>query len=268
MAALKNSMKKIRKMLIAGNWKMHGTHASISDLLTHLKENLVAHDSIEMAVFPPFIFLAQVQRLLTGSAIVWGAQNVAAELEGAYTGEISAGMLRDFGCSYVVIGHSERRLLYGESDAIIARKIAMAKAAGLCPIMCLGETLEQYESGHSQEVVKQQLLAVLKQIGGVKSLGDMVLAYEPVWAIGTGLAATPEQAQAMHAALRQEIALQDADIARQLRILYGGSLKAASAQSLFAMPDIDGGLIGGASLAPQEFLQIYRHALPVIHSHE
>jgi triosephosphate isomerase len=245
-----------RKFLIAGNWKMHGTRASVTELLAGIKRDFVQHDTTEMAVFPPFVFLEQAERILTDTGIHWGAQNLATETQGAYTGEISATMLREFGCRYVLVGHSERRALYGESDALVAKKFLLAKQAGLCPVLCVGETLEQRKNDRTQEVVTQQLMAAIEQ-AGVAALQDTVLAYEPVWAIGTGLTATPEQAQEVHALLRQRIAEQDSNIARQLRILYGGSLKATSAPALFSMPDIDGGLIGGASLDAQEFLQIY-----------
>lgn len=253
-------MKKSRKLLIAGNWKMHGTRASVTDLLTHIKKELVVHEQADMVVFPPYVFLEQVEQLLTKTPIAWGAQNVAAEKNGAYTGEISASMLTEFACRYVLVGHSERRSLYGETDEIVAKKFVLAQQAGLCPVLCVGETLEQRKNGQTQEIVCQQLAAVIEYAKSVEVLGNAVLAYEPVWAIGTGLTATPEQAQEVHAVLRQQVAALDADIARQLCILYGGSLKAATAPALFAMPDIDGGLIGGASLDAQEFLQIYKAA--------
>lgn len=257
-------MSKKRKKLIAGNWKMHGTRDSVRDLLMQLKQNFVAEDAAELVVFPPYVFLEQTEHLLTESAIHWGAQNVAAEASGAFTGEISASMLREFACHYVLIGHSERRLFYGENDAIIAKKMLLASQAGLRPVLCVGETLEQRNLQQTEKVVSEQLTAVIEQAGGVAVFRDAVLAYEPVWAIGTGLTATPEQAQHVHALLRQQVARHDRTLAEQLRILYGGSVKASNAEALFSMPDIDGGLVGGASLDAREFLQIYRFSLGLL----
>lgn len=245
----------MRKPLIAGNWKMHGTRAMVTELFTTFRQ-AVSSDQVEMAVFPPFIFLEQAQQLLSKSDIHWGAQNLATELQGAYTGEISASMLKEFGCRYVLVGHSERRTLYGETDAVVAKKFSLANELGLTPVLCLGETLEQRQQGTTEHVLAQQLNAVLETVG-VVAFENAVLAYEPVWAIGTGLTATPEQAQAVHAFLRQQIAQRSQTVAAQLRILYGGSVKAAGAKALFAMPDIDGGLIGGAALVAEEFLKIY-----------
>lgn len=246
----------MRKLLVAGNWKMHGSRAEVAELLGHLKLGIANEQTAEMAVFPPFVFLEQTQKILTGGPIQWGAQNVAAEPKGAFTGEVSAAMLLEFGCRYVLVGHSERRSLYGETDEIVAKKFVLAKQTGLLPVLCVGETLAEREEGRTEQVVKRQLNAVLSQ--GVELFHDAVLAYEPVWAIGTGLTASPEQAQAVHAVLRQQVAENAPDIARKIRILYGGSVKAANAQALFSMPDIDGGLVGGASLDVQEFLKIYQ----------
>jgi len=245
----------MRKPIIAGNWKMHGTHAMVSELLGALKHGIGNSDAAEMAVFPPYVFLAQTQQMLTGSVIAWGAQNLASESSGAFTGEVAGNMLKEFGCKYVLIGHSERRALYGETDTLTAKKFQLALQCGLKPVLCVGETLEERQSGQTQTVVGRQLAAVLDL--GVENLQDAVLAYEPVWAIGTGLTATPEQAQEVHMALRQQVAKQSASVAENLRILYGGSVKAANAKALFSMPDIDGGLVGGASLDAKEFLQIY-----------
>ncbi len=253
-------MNKKRKPLIAGNWKMHGSKTMGSSLLETLKQNISATGPAEMAVLPPFVYLEQTQHILAGSSIQWGAQNVAAEAIGAFTGEICAAMLAEFGCRYVLVGHSERRYIYGENDTTIAKKFALAMESGLQPILCLGESLEQHKAGFTQEVVGSQLANILAKVGGVSSLSNAIIAYEPVWAIGTGLTATPQQAQEVHAAIRSQVADQDTNIADKLRILYGGSVKASNAQALFAMPDIDGGLIGGASLDAQEFLQIYRCA--------
>lgn len=249
----------MRKSLIAGNWKMHGTRTMTNDLLTVLKQGIDKNDTVEMAVFPPYVFLQQAQQLLADTSIHWGAQNLATEKQGAYTGEVSGEMLTEFGCHYVLVGHSERRTLYGETDAVVAKKFVLAKQVGLRPILCLGETLEQREQGQTQVVVERQLDAVLATVD-IDALHDAVLAYEPVWAIGTGLTATPEQAQEVHAILRQQVARKSQTVATQLRILYGGSVKAAGAKALFAMPDIDGGLIGGASLVAEEFLKIYQSA--------
>ncbi len=250
----------MRKLIIAGNWKMHGTRTSVQALLTDLTKQLIVSDSVEMIVFPPFVFLEQAQRLLEGSAIKWGAQNIAAEQSGAFTGEISATMISDFACQYTLIGHSERRSLYGEVDDMVAKKFMLAKQARLTPVLCVGETLIEREKGLTQQVVSRQLGAILQLAGGAENLSQAILAYEPVWAIGTGLTATPEQAQEIHAMLRQQVAQLNPTIAQQLRILYGGSVKVANAKALFSMPDIDGGLVGGASLDAQEFLQIYYSA--------
>jgi triosephosphate isomerase len=255
-------MKKSRQFLVAGNWKMHGTRASVADLLAQIKHNFVENAAAEMAVFPPFVFLEQTEYVLKNTAVKWGAQNLATETKGAFTGEVSVEMLCEFGCQYVLIGHSERRALYGETDAVVAKKFAIAQQASLCPILCIGETLEQRNNGSTQEIVSRQLDAVIKH-NGIQSLQNAVVAYEPVWAIGTGLTATPEQAQEVHAHIREQVAMHSASIAQQLRILYGGSLKAANAAALFMMPDIDGGLIGGASLDAKEFLQVYQHAITI-----
>ena len=248
-----------RRTLIAGNWKMHGSRAMVNDLLTTFKNSSSPDLQAELIVFPPTIFLEQAQKLLAGSHISWGAQNVASELSGAFTGEISANMLLEFGCNYVLIGHSERRHLYGETDTQLAKKFTIATQVGLKPILCVGETLEERQQGRMQAVILKQLNAILA--AGANQLNNAVLAYEPVWAIGTGITATPEQAQEVHAMLRQAVAKHDQAIAQKLPILYGGSVKATNVKALFNMPDIDGGLIGGASLIADEFLQIYKLAL-------
>jgi triosephosphate isomerase len=218
--------------------------------------------NVEIAVLPPFILIPAVAALLkqTDGRIACGGQNLDTHSSGAYTGEVSGAMLRDFGCTYVIVGHSERRALYGETDAIVAEKFEAAQAAGLTPILCVGETLAEREAGQTEHVVQRQLQAVLDR-SGVASLGAATLAYEPVWAIGTGRTATPEQAQAVHGFLRVRIAARDAGAAAGLRILYGGSVKGANARELFTQPDIDGGLIGGASLQAEEFLTICRAAV-------
>ena len=246
----------MRNKLVAGNWKMHGSLAENAALLAALKPALAG---IEAVVCVPFPYLAQVQAELAGSSIAWGAQNVSEQAKGAFTGEVSASMLLDFGCKYVIVGHSERRSLYGESDELVASKYVTAQAAGLTPILCVGELLAERESGVTEAVVSRQLDAVIKA-AGVASLARAVVAYEPVWAIGTGKTASPEQAQAVHAFIRGKIAALDADVADQLVIQYGGSVKAANASELMVQPDIDGGLIGGASLVADEFIAICRAA--------
>lgn len=246
----------MRKKLVAGNWKMHGSLAENAALLAAIKPALAG---IEAAVCVPFPYLAQAQAALAGSSIAWGAQNLSEQAKGAFTGEISASMLGDFGCKYVIVGHSERRSLYGESDELVAKKYLVAQAAGLTPILCVGESLEERETGVTEAVVARQLDAVI-QAAGVASLAKAVVAYEPVWAIGTGKTATPEQAQAVHAFIRGKIATLDANVAAGLVIQYGGSVKAANAAELMAQPDIDGGLIGGASLVAEEFIAICRAA--------
>lgn len=246
----------MRKKLVAGNWKMHGSLAENAALLAAIKPALAG---IDAAVCVPFPYLAQAQAALGGSSIAWGAQNVSEQAKGAFTGEVSAAMLLDFGCTYVIVGHSERRSLYGESDEMVAKKYIAAQAAGLTPILCVGESLAEREAGVTEAVVARQLDAVI-QAAGVGSLAKAVVAYEPVWAIGTGKTATPEQAQAVHAFIRGKIAALDANVANGLVIQYGGSVKAANAAELMAQPDIDGGLIGGASLIADEFIAICRAA--------
>jgi len=246
----------MRKKLVAGNWKMHGSLAENVALLSALKPALAG---IEAVVCVPFPYLAQAQSELAGSSIAWGAQNLSEHSKGAYTGEVSASMLRDFGCSYVIVGHSERRSLYGESDQQVAAKFIAAQAGGLVPILCVGESLEERESGITEQVVARQLDAVISA-AGIGALANAIVAYEPVWAIGTGKTASPEQAQTVHAFIRSKIAGLDAAIADGLVIQYGGSVKAANAAELLAQPDIDGGLIGGASLIADEFVAICRAA--------
>jgi triosephosphate isomerase (TIM) len=233
-----------RVRLVAGNWKMHGSRASIAALLDALVEGSPAS---ACAVCVPFPYLAQVAERLRGTRIAWGAQNVSEHAQGAYTGEVSAAMLAEFGCRYAIVGHSERRQLYCETDAQVAAKFAAARAAGVTPILCVGETLAQREAGETEQVVERQVRAVLEK----SSLEKAVIAYEPVWAIGTGRNATPEQAQAVHAFLRRHVG-------GETLILYGGSVKPQNAKEIFAMPDVDGGLIGGASLVAKDFLDIVK----------
>jgi triosephosphate isomerase len=245
----------MRKILVAGNWKMHGSQAMVQELLEGLLEGTKEASNVDMAVFPPFPYLAQACSLLEGSDIAWGAQFLNPVAQGAHTGEVSAGMLLDLGCRYVLTGHSERRSIYGESDADVAEQFEAALAAGLVPVLCVGETLEERESGSTEAVVERQLDAVLNRCG-VSGFKQAVVAYEPVWAIGTGKTASPEQAQDVHAFIRDKFASQDDIIAGQLRILYGGSVNGSNAADLFAREDIDGGLVGGASLKVGDFLAI------------
>lgn len=247
----------MRRKLVAGNWKMHGNLAQNEGLLDAVRSGMNDIHGVDCAVCVPFPYLAQTQHKLSGSNVKWGAQDVHQLDKGAYTGEVSAGMLRDFGCTYVIVGHSERRAYYGESSHLVAEKFIAAKQSGLIPVLCVGESLEQRESGVTEAVVAEQLDALI-ELGGVQALSGSVVAYEPVWAIGTGKTATSEQAQAVHAFIRQRVASHDGQIAAGLCILYGGSVKANNAAELFAMPDIDGGLIGGASLVAEDFLAICR----------
>ena len=249
----------MRQPLVAGNWKMNGSTASARALLAEIKAGVAAVAKCEVAVCPPFIYLPLAQAELTNTAIAWGAQNLSTEAVGAFTGEISAAMLLDCGCSYVIVGHSERRTLYGEDDQRVATKFAVARAAGIKPILCVGETLEEREQGITEAVIARQLDAVIAA-QGASALAAGVIAYEPVWAIGTGKTASPEQAQQVHAFIRGRIAAQDASVAEGLRILYGGSMKSGNAAELMAQPDIDGGLIGGAALVASDFLGICRAA--------
>ena len=236
---------------------MHGSLAQNESLLSAVKSGSTQLSHVDIAVCAPFPYLAQLKHELSASAVKWGAQDVHQLEKGAFTGEVSAPMLADFGCKYVIVGHSERRNIYGETSLLVAEKFAAAQRAGLTPILCLGETLEQRESGATEVVVAEQLDAVIALVG-IHALGKAVVAYEPVWAIGTGKTATQDQAQAVHAFIRQRIAGHDAQVAQGLVILYGGSVKAANAPELFAMADIDGGLIGGAALIAEEFLGICR----------
>lgn len=246
----------MRRSLVAGNWKLNGSLESIRQLVEGIKAGM-AEVKAEVAVCPPYVYLPEVANLLRGSAVGYGAQDVSDQTSGAFTGEVSAPMLNDFGCKYAIVGHSERRSLYAEDDEFTARKFAAARKAGLIPILCVGETLDEREKGITEEVVARQLDAVI-QLESVSALADAVIAYEPVWAIGTGKTASPQQAQDVHAFIRGQVAAEDAHVADKIRILYGGSVKGSNAAELFAMADIDGGLIGGASLQAEEFLTICR----------
>lgn len=249
----------MREKLVAGNWKMHGSLSENKALLDALIPQLADLKHASCAVCVPFPYLSQAQTALRNGNIAWGAQNMSQHEKGAYTGEVSAAMLQDFGCKYVIVGHSERRALYGEDDATVAAKFVAALKAGLTPILCVGETLDEREANITEQVVARQLDAVLA-VAGPAGLAKSVVAYEPVWAIGTGKTASPEQAQAVHAFIRAKVAAADASVAASLVIQYGGSVKAANAAQLFSMPDIDGGLIGGASLSADEFVAICRAA--------
>ena len=245
----------MRTILIAGNWKMNGSRASIKELLDGLKAGISNVTNAEMAVCAPSIYLADVAEQLAGTNISWGAQDVSIEASGAYTGEIAASMINDFNCKYIIVGHSERRTYHGETDEMVAKKFGVVLAAGMTPIFCIGETLEEREKGITEEVVARQVQAVI-DMHGAQALAKGVVAYEPVWAIGTGKTASPEQAQEVHAFIRGVIAKADAGVAEKIIIQYGGSMNAGNAKDLLAQPDIDGGLIGGASLKAEDFLAI------------
>ncbi len=245
----------MRKILIAGNWKMNGNSARSRELVTGILAGLSANAAADVLVCPPFPYLASVAGQVAGTAVALGAQNLSEHAAGAHTGEVAADMLLDVGCRYVIVGHSERRTLYSESSEQVAAKTRAALVAGLVPIVCVGETLAERESGWTDAVITEQLDAVLA-VCGVAALSKAVVAYEPVWAIGTGQVATPQQAQDVHAQIRDRFASEDETIAANLRLLYGGSMKGENAPGLLAMPDIDGGLIGGASLKAADFLAI------------
>jgi triosephosphate isomerase len=242
----------MRTPLVAGNWKMHGSRAANRKLLEALLAGIDGLPGVESAVCVPFPYLGEVAERLAKTRLAWGAQNLSEHAQGAFTGEVSAPMLAEFGCRYVLVGHSERRQLYGETDAVVAAKFAAVLGQGMTPVLCLGETLEERDAGRTEEVAGRQLEAVLG-LSEKSAFKKAVLAYEPVWAIGTGRTASPEQAQAVHAFLRSKLT-------PETRIIYGGSVKPANAEAIFAMPDVDGGLIGGASLVAGDFLAIARAA--------
>ncbi|MFU2327273.1 triose-phosphate isomerase [Pseudomonas sp. NFX98] len=249
----------MRRPMVAGNWKMHGTRASVAELINGLRD-LALPSGVDVAVFPSCLHINQVIDGLQEKSISVGAQNAAVESgQGALTGEVAPSQLVDAGCSLVLVGHSERRQILGEQDAVLIRKFAAAQASGLIPVLCVGETLEQREAGKTVEVVSRQLGSIIDELG-VGVFANAVIAYEPVWAIGTGLTASPQQAQDVHAAIRAQLAAENSEVAQGVRLLYGGSVKAANAVELFGMPDIDGGLIGGASLNADEFGAICRAA--------
>ena len=243
-------IQQARARLVLGNWKMHGSLAENAALLAALRA-ADTNSRSQVGVCVPFPYLAQAAQALQGSAVTWGAQDVSVHEKGAYTGEVSAAMLKDFACRWVLAGHSERRAYHGETDQAVADKARAALQSGLTPVVCVGETLDEREAGQTLAVIRRQLAPVLAL--GADAVARMVLAYEPVWAIGTGRSATPEQAQEVHAAIRAELAALGAP---QVQVLYGGSVKGANAASLFAMADIDGALVGGAALVAEEFLRI------------
>lgn len=247
----------MRRRWVGGNWKMHGSREEISALVDGLRAGLAGFEETEAVVFPSFVYIQQVKELLSESKIVFGAQNVSQFDHGAYTGEVSASMLEDMGCQYVLVGHSERRHVYGESSEVVADKFSAAQNHQIIPVLCVGETREQREAGETEIVILEQLDAVIGACG-IESLGRSVIAYEPVWAIGTGLTATPEQAQEVHAFIRKTIALQNETLASKVRIVYGGSVKPSNAEDIFNMPDVDGGLVGGASLKANDFVEIVK----------
>jgi len=249
----------MRTLIVAGNWKMNGSLADLRAWVSDVQAELDPDAGVQAVLFPPFVYLPALAELARDGVLAWGAQNMSEHAAGAYTGEVSAAMLKEFGCSQVVLGHSERRALYGETSAQVADKVRAAVDAGLQAVLCVGETLEQREAGRTEAVVFEQLDAVLGNLDD-RQLERLTIAYEPVWAIGTGKTATPDQAQAVHQAIRARLAERSAALADRAAILYGGSVKPGNAEALFSQPDIDGGLIGGASLKAEDFLGIYRAA--------
>ncbi len=252
----------MREFLIAGNWKMNGGNEANAELVSGIIAGVPDGDGFRLLVCPPFPYLAAVAAQLAGSKVALGAQSVSEHSAGAFTGETAPSMLRDVGCEYVIVGHSERRALFGESSEQVAEKFKAAQAAGLTPILCVGETLEEREAGATEKVIDEQLDAVLSAVGAA-AFATGVIAYEPVWAIGTGMTASPEQAQDVHCHIRERLAQHDAELAADVQILYGGSMKGENAPGLLSMPDIDGGLIGGASLKASDFLAIARAAAEI-----
>jgi triosephosphate isomerase (TIM) len=249
----------MRRKLIAGNWKMHGLRRDVDVLLTAIKHGAQTLKQVDIVVFPSFVHIPQAQNNLENTSVVWGAQNIYIGESGAFTGEVSGPMLVDYGCRYVLIGHSERRLLFFEDLPLVAAKFKAAVQCGLQPILCLGETFTQREKNETERTLSEQLESVIESVG-IDMFHEALIAYEPIWAIGTGLTATPEQAQAVHTYVRRQIKRHSVDVADTMRILYGGSVKADNAKALFVMPDIDGGLVGGASLNAASFLAIAKAA--------
>lgn len=245
----------MREILVAGNWKMNGSSAANQELVAGILAGAPTGSGFRLLVCPSFPYLAAIAAQLEGSGVALGAQNVSQHDGGAFTGETAPSMLKDIGCEYVIVGHSERRAMYGESSEDVAAKFKAAQAAGLTPILCVGETLEEREANATESIIDAQLAAVLSA-AGIEAFAAGVIAYEPVWAIGTGLTASPEQAQDVHRHIRARLAEHNAELAERVQILYGGSMKGENAPGLLAMPDIDGGLIGGASLQAKDFLAI------------
>ncbi len=245
----------MRGYLVAGNWKMNGSNAANAELVDGIIAGMPQSDTVELLICPPFPYLGAIAAKLPGTGVALGAQNVSQHEAGAYTGETAPSMLIDVGCKYVLVGHSERRAIMGESSEMVAAKFQAAQDAGLIPVLCVGETQAERESKQTEAVVDEQLNAVIEG-SGIEALQNAVIAYEPVWAIGTGLTATPEQAQDVHRHIRNVLAGRNQDVADGIRILYGGSVKGDNAAGLFSKPDIDGGLIGGASLKSADFLAI------------
>ncbi len=246
----------MRTPLIAGNWKMNGSSQSIAELLDGIVAGCGKVADVEFAVMPPFVYLEQVSRTLQGTPIKWGVQNVSEHPKGAFTGEVAASMVKDFNCQYVIVGHSERRALYAGTNEVVAQKFKLVMESNMWPILCVGETLAEREAGKTLDIVHEQLACILNLKDNLPDLSHCVIAYEPVWAIGTGQTATPEQAQDVHAAIRAQWQRSVNELASQVRILYGGSVKPSNAAALMAMPDIDGALVGGASLDASQFLEI------------
>lgn len=249
----------MRRTLVAGNWKLNGSKQSTKDLIEGILAGMTEVKNADVAVCPPYVYIPQAAELLASTPVAWGAQNCSQHNDGAYTGEVAAPMLKEFGCKYIILGHSERRAIYKETNDDIVQKYIAVKETGLIPILCVGELLSEREAGKTEAVVAEQLDAVLN-VTGIEQFENAVIAYEPVWAIGTGVTATPEQAQEVHAFIRQRLAAKDTAIADKMQILYGGSVKPDNASELFAKPDIDGGLIGGASLKAESFLGICKAA--------
>ncbi len=249
----------MRKKMVAGNWKMHGSRCEVQSLMRDIKKGVVGLSAVDVVVFPSFVHLQLAEDILADSRIAWGGQNLYIGESGAFTGEVSGPMLVDYGCQYVLVGHSERRLLFHEDLLLVASKFKSALQFGLQPVLCIGETLEQRERGETEAVLKDQLESVIHTVS-IQLFRQAVIAYEPIWAIGTGLTATPEQAQGVHEFIRRYLGKESIDVANTVRILYGGSVKQDNAAGLFSMPDIDGALVGGASLQADSFLNICQAA--------
>lgn len=253
-----------RRKLVIANWKMHGDISSNQLLLTKVVNGLAPFDQADYVICPPNPYLFQARELLANTKIAWGGQNVNQHEKGAFTGAVAAHMLTDFGCTYVLLGHSERRVLFNETNLTAAARFDAAVKAGLTPVLCVGETLAEHDAGLTEVIVASQMDAVMATLNDQSFAAamkvNMVFAYEPVWAVGTGKTATPEQAQAVHTFIRHRIAMRNAEAANRVRIIYGGSIKAGNAKKLFAMPDVDGGLVGGASLSADEFIAICKAA--------